>query len=642
MNKYFMNEYLSHEPADLLCSYIFLTDSMDLALMIAGSGFGAQALSEDPDDQEQFFSVVSFINYLGSPEQLGTCRINYTYVSACFLKKHNDLLEEFFKNNRYLNFIPGWRLFKNREYLAKPIYQEDLRKLLTEFIYRHEGPRADSRFSKPSNDNSEDGFIQNEGETADHRMDNGWFTADDAIRERMHTFNKNGQPNGVLDSAVIDYITSHVPLFILDMTVYLFKQGVYIQDLKGSQTRELIRSLLYPSMMKNTIIKRIYNQLLDRVIFHKTADQLNTQPRHWINFRNGFFDVISWELLEHDPKYLAVNQLPYTIDPDWKPPDQDYTTNKFLTLAISDEKDRKTFWEFMGYSMTIDTSFQKFVTLTGPGGTGKSVVIGMMEDMIGRMNISNISLQDLNMRFYPSALYLKLLNTCADISSSAMESIDNLKKATGEDILPYELKGRDIQFFHSYAKLFFSANKIPLNLDEKSDAFYRRILILTMDHTAGPADKDPHLRTKLAEEWQYILYKALCGLKRLYAQGEFTESEKCKAAVRELRRGADNILAFMDECIRCVPGKHITRSKVYEAYEEYCRENKRQSCGKGRFFERLNETYQIKRYATEGYCYQDIQLFEPAEYEAVPEDQGFIRLGPDEVTPFDGQQSDQN
>ena len=641
MNKNFMKEYLSHEPADLNSSYIFLTDSKDLALMIAGSGFGSQALSEDPEDQEHFFSVEAFTSYLDSLDQTGTSRIDYTYVAACFMKKKNDLLEGFFKKHRYLNFISGWRLFKNREYLSKASYQEDLKKLLAEFINRHEGPRGAARFSQSPDGNQRDephadDAFRIEEEDPDHRINNNWFTVDDTIRRKMHTFGRNDRPNDVLDSAVIDYITSHVHLFILDMTVYLYKHGQYIQDPQGSQTRELIRSLLFPQMMKNSIIKRIYNQLLDRVAFHKTADQLNNQPSHWVNLQNGFFDVTTWKLIEHDPKYLAVNQIPYAMDPDWKPPDKEYRTDRFLSAAIPDEDDRMTLWEFMGYSMTTDTSFQKFLMLTGSGGTGKSVVIGMMEDMVGRNNTSNISLQDLNMRFYPSALYLKLLNACADIPSTAMECIDNLKKATGEDVLPYELKGKDIQFFRSRAKLIFSANSIPLNLDEKSDAFYRRILIISMDHAADPEEKDPHLREKLAEEWEYILYKALCGLKRLYGQGRFTESENCKKAVRELRRRADNILAFKDECIRKAPGKHVPRSKAYEAYEEYCRENKRQSSGKGRFFERMNESYQLKRYAAEGYCYLDIQVLKPGEWEYLPGDQDFTEPGPDEVTPFDG------
>ena len=50
MNRKMMKDYLSHEPATLNSSYIFLTDNRDLALMIAGNGFGAQALLESPDD----------------------------------------------------------------------------------------------------------------------------------------------------------------------------------------------------------------------------------------------------------------------------------------------------------------------------------------------------------------------------------------------------------------------------------------------------------------------------------------------------------------------------------------------------------------------------------------------------------------
>ena len=149
-------------------------------------------------------------------------------------------------------------------------------------------------------------------------------------------------------------------------------------------------------------------------------------------------------------------------------------------------------------------------------------------------------------------------------------------------------------------------------------------------------------REKLAEEWQFILYHSLIGLKRLYAQGHFTESRGCSEAIRELRHRADNVQAFMEDCIGDAPGKRVMRSVVFEAYENYCRENKRQSCGKGRFFERLNEVYQLKKYATEGFCYQDIQLFEPGECKKVTDDQEFLKLEPDEVTPFDNHKDNQN
>ena len=620
MNKQWMTIYMANDPEDRKSSYIFLTDDKDLALCIAYCGFKAQALSEETADQGEYFSTDSLIDFLSSPEYSGTSRIAYTYVPACFHKWKNDRLETFFRQNGHLLYIPGWWLFSKKEYLHHPEYKEELTRLLDMFIFRQEGPgRVESSGG---------------GNTSEHCPGNTWFLVNDSIRAQMHIFNKQDQPAGVLDSAVVDYIIAHVPLFINEMTVYLYQDGCYFPDRHGSHTREIIRSLLYPQMMKSNVITRIYQQLLDRVQLHKSGSQLNRQPRHWINFRNGYFDVKKWELIGHDPDYCTVNQIPYIIDPDWKPPDREYLTDCFLGEAVPDPEDRDMLWEFFGYAMTFDTGFQKFLILTGPGGTGKSVVIGMAEDLVGTENLSSISLQDLNNRFYPTALHLKLLNTCADISSVGMQNIDNLKKATGEDILIYERKGKDVSFFRSYAKLLFSANEIPLNLDDKSDAFYRRILILRMDHKADREKLDPDLREKMKAEWQYILFQALTGLRRLYEQQHFTQSSRCREAIRDLRRKADNVQAFVDECVRTAEGSRVKRSDLFEAYEVYCRENKRQSCGKGRFFERMDEHFPMKRNGVDGFCYQDIRLLSGEENILPQQENGFIPLEADEKTPF--------
>ena len=72
-----------------------------------------------------------------------------------------------------------------------------------------------------------------------------------------------------------------------------------------------------------------------------------------------------------------------------------------------------------------------------------------------------------------------------------------LKKAVGEDTLIYEKKGQDAIHFHSYAKLLFSTNEMPQNLEDKSDAFYRRLLILDMNRVVKSGEKDLHLKEKV-------------------------------------------------------------------------------------------------------------------------------------------------
>ena len=56
-------------------------------------------------------------------------------------------------------------------------------------------------------------------------------------------------------------------------------------------------------------------------------------------------------------------------------------------------------------------------------------------------------------------------------------------------------KGQDAIHFHSYAKLLFSM-EMPQNLENKSDAFYRRLLILDMNRVVKSGEKDLHLRKR--------------------------------------------------------------------------------------------------------------------------------------------------
>ena len=56
-----------------------------------------------------------------------------------------------------------------------------------------------------------------------------------------------------------------------------------------------------------------------------------------------------------------------------------------------------------------------------------SVAVSLIQHVVGITNMSSISLQDLNKRFYATGMYGKLLNACADIPCKAMENTDVLK-----------------------------------------------------------------------------------------------------------------------------------------------------------------------------------------------------------------------
>ena len=554
--------------------YIFLVDNQDLAFSIIGAGYLVVALLPS---QDGFHSLESFTDYMDEIACTGTYQTDYCYVAACYNKKYNDFLEQMLEKN-YLTVRQGWYLFKEKEYLQKLEHMQEIKALLEDYIKRFE--------YKP--DNISD-------------------------LNRFHRFNEQGKRIGVFDMEIVDHLIQTVPFFMLGSTPYLYEQGCYHEDQGGIRLKSQIQKLIFRDCIKATTIQGIYNLLVSQPQVQKRFSDLNNQTSHWVNFQNGYFDVTEWKMIEHDTKYLMINQIPFSFYPEQADETLKGGTHirKYLDFSISDETDQQTFWQYLGYCMTTDTRFQKFLMIKGKGGTGKSIAISFIQHIVGTGNYSSMSLQNLNQRFYPTGLFGKLLNACADIPSTAMESVDIIKKAVVEDTLLYEKKGQDPTQFNSYAKLLFSANEMPLNLDDKTNAYYRRLLVLDINRTIPEREKDARLKEKMCAESDYAIHMAMQALKKLYADNHFAESDHSKECIANLYRSADSVKAFTDDMLCHKSGEKMKRSDVYKIYEEYCEENGRTPHGKSRFWEYMSEKgFAIKRFSDGAYYFKDTAVKE--------------------------------
>ena len=574
MNKNFLEHYMKTKPETMEQKYLFLVDEQELAFAVIAAGYYAVALLPERDG---YYDVESFITYMVEIACTGTYQTDYCYVPACTMKKTNDLLEQFCQNN-YLTFRKGWSIFKNKEYLAKLECQQELKAVLSDFIKRFEG-----RQNEPPDLN------------------------------KFHKFNEQGKRIGVFDMEIVDYLIKTVPFFMLGNTPYIYEKGCYHEDHNGIRLKSHIQKLIFRDCIKATTIQSIYNLLVSQAQIQKHFSDLNNQPSHWVNFQNGYFDVMEWRFIEHDTKYLMINQIPFSFYPEQTEIALSGGTHirKYLDSSIPDKTDQQMFWQYLGYCMTTDTRFQKFLMIKGKGGTGKSIAISFTQHMVGSGNFSSMSLQNLNQRFYPTGLFGKLLNACADIPSTAMENVDIIKKAVGEDTLLYEKKGQDPTQFNSYAKLLFSANEMPLNLDDKTNAYYRRLLVLDINRSIPEEEKDSQLKEKMCKESDYAIHMAMLALKQLYTDNHFSESDHSKKCIVNLYRSADSVKAFTDDILCHKSGEKIKRSDVYKMYEEYCEDNGRKSHGKSKFWEYMaDKGFIIKRYSDGVYYFKDTAIRE--------------------------------
>lgn len=537
-------EKMIQQDPDEKHRYVFINDNMEIMQNVVAIGYSTLWLTEA---EKNAFSLDGFKEYIKSIINTGTNLMDYVFVPACFRKKTNDELEVFFKSNGIVYKQSGYTLFRNKEYLGNYDRQEELDQTLKQFINRFEGQ--------------------------DTCMD----------LQQFHNYDENGKCTNVCDVAIVEYLMDTEDMFVIDGIAFVYENGVFKEDANGIVLMNKIQACLYRNEIKAATIKRVYDLLIRQQALQSSFETVNNYPKWWINFKNGMLDVQEMKMHPHNPEYRSMNQIPHEFSFQ---PVKGENTLKFLKEAVPDSGDRQMFYTYLGYCMTCDTSMQKFMMIKGEGGTGKSRLIALAEYIVGKPNYVNVSLADLNERFYPSNLFGKLMNSCADISTAPLNAVDVLKKCTGDDEIIFERKGMDAnRSFRSYAKLLFSANKIPLNLDEKSNAFYRRLLILEMN--VKPAKIDLRLDEKLQSEVQFSIFMAVRWLHEMYEKGRIPESENSKRLVNELYKDADSVKAWLEDCMKPAAGARCSRTVLYDLYDKYCEENDRQAIGRAKFYKNL-------------------------------------------------------
>ena len=388
---------------------------------------------------------------------------------------------------------------------------------------------------------------------------------------------------GVFDVRIRDFIKKNHPMFMIGKLPYIYDHGYFKPDYTGAKLKSMIMKLIYPAYQKSTTIKRIYDLFVFDYELQITYEDLNNYNNKYINFRNGMFDPVHWKMLKHDPKYKSINQIPFSFYPNNKP-ERD-VIDDFLETAIPDPDDREMLLEHTGLCFTKDTSQQVFLILAGIGGSGKSTIIRLIIHTIGKDNVSSVSLKGLSERFATADLVGKLVNSCADLEEGALDDPTTLKKLLGEDRMRGERKGQDAFDFSSYAKQIFSSNDIPVIKGERSDGFYRRLLICPMN--VKPDEVDPELFNKIKKSVPRFIYLCMRALKRLYQRGHILRSLHSIQLCEQLRNDSDSVQGFLDEMTEYDPKRKIERGLLFEKYLDYCEQNERVKVTNHRFYSSL-------------------------------------------------------
>ena len=345
----------------------------------------------------------------------------------------------------------------------------------------------------------------------------------------------------------------------------VWKNGVYVYDPECSVVKEECEKIVKEC---NT---RTCNEIINKI---KRRTYVNRgdfdSDVNLINLKNGLYNIQTNEFKEHNSDYLSRIQLPVEFKPDAIP----HSFLRYIAECLPRSEDLFMVMEGFASCLLKTSKYEKAFMFIGAGSNGKSTFLELMMEVLGRDNISNVSIHDLTQqRFTKAELEGKLANIYADVESDELKSTGVLKALISGDSILVEKKNQHPFKMRNIAKMFFSANRFPEVLDQ-SNAMFRRFVIVDWIVTFDKK-KDINLKTKLKEpqELSGILNILIRLARDLEKRGSFKHNVDIEKLRRNWNEKADPIRKFIDDNVVLGPEYEVERVTLYEAYTRFCVEN---------------------------------------------------------------------
>ncbi len=299
-----------------------------------------------------------------------------------------------------------------------------------------------------------------------------------------------------------------------------------------------------------------------------------------INCKNGLYNVLDDSFKEHTHEYMTTVQ----INPSYDPSAKCEAFMKYLSESLEPEEVNLV-QEILGYLLIPISNAQKCFVFTGVAHAGKSVLLSVISDiLLGTEQVSHIMWQQLGDRFKTAELFGKLANTFADLPTENIDSNSMFKAITGQDYITAEEKNKKPFSFRPYARLVFSCNEVPMNYSDRSEGFYRRLIIIPFEKAVPVEKRDVNLMDKLRVESDGILNFAIVGLKRLIQNSYvFTETTKTQQTLEQYKKDSNSVLQFVDELCEMKEGVQVGAQDLFDRYVQYCKDSEYKPLGKKKF-----------------------------------------------------------
>lgn len=250
----------------------------------------------------------------------------------------------------------------------------------------------------------------------------------------------------------------------------------------------------------------------------------------------------------------------------------------FLRQALSEE-DIDLVQKIFGLVLIARTNIvQCIVVLAGAAGGGKSILVEILEAMLGADACAELRTKHLAGRFELASFVGRSLLTGKDVPADFLSErgASRLKALTGHDMMEAEVKGCSERLkMKGDFNVLINCNSTPrIGLDGDCAAWGRRLIIVRFAHPMATPPQPGFAKRIVEREASGIINWSIRGYYRLWEDIHATGSICLSAAQRERVEDAinasDSLKYFLENRVRPRRQTTITTAELANAYRQLC------------------------------------------------------------------------
>lgn len=274
--------------------------------------------------------------------------------------------------------------------------------------------------------------------------------------------------------------------------------------------------------------------------------QQDAPARRLIGFRNGVLDTSTGVFSPHS----KAHWLRTLCDVDFTPPVEGEALEthapnfwRWLDRAAGSRADKRDVILaalFMVLANRYD--WQLFLEVTGPGGSGKSILAEIATMLAGEDNATSATIETLESPRERAALIGFSLIRLPDQEKWSGDGA-GLKAITGGDAVSVDPKYRDAHSTHIPA-VILAVNNNPMRFTDRSGGVSRRRVIMHFPEQIAPEERDPKLKDKIARELAVIVRQLMQKFSDPMTARTLLQSQQNSDEALSIKRDADPTFDF--------------------------------------------------------------------------------------------------